>query len=66
MHYQHMYVWLVANGLWRDIESACILVPIMHLMAFKPLTRLHKLLSEILAEVREHIDLEKIEEKVKQ
>ena len=58
-----VYGWLVANGLWRDLLSACILLPIAHFMALRPLTRLHKLLSEILEEVREHIDLE---EKVKQ
>ena len=34
-----MLGWLVANGLYRDLLSAAILVPIMHLMAARPLKR---------------------------
>lgn len=39
-----VYTWLVAQGLYRDLLSAGILVPIMHVMALKPIKRL---LSEL-------------------
>lgn len=42
-----IWSWLVANGLERDLLSACVLVPIMHVMALKPLTRVGKLLRDI-------------------
>lgn len=35
-----MWNWLVANGLFRDLESACILVPIMRFMGSKMATRI--------------------------
>lgn len=56
--------WLVANGLLRDLLSASILVPIMHVMAVKPLVKLRKLINEIRVEVDEKISLHALVKKV--
>jgi hypothetical protein len=35
-----VWQWLVADGLYRDLLSAGILIPVMHVMALRPLRRL--------------------------
>lgn len=57
--------WLVANGLYRDLLSAAILVPIMHLMAVKPLKKLIGLIQNAEAAISEHHTLEKVIDEVK-
>lgn len=58
------YHSLVANGLYRDLESACILVPIMHVMAFRPLSKLLKLMKQTRDLVNTE-DIRHIAEKIK-
>jgi len=60
-----IYQWLVANGLWRDLVSASILVPIMHLMALKPISKLIALINEIRVEAGEHRSLAEMIEEAK-
>jgi hypothetical protein len=56
-----VYHWLVANGLWRDMVSAAILVPLMRLMATRPLKRIESAVETIRVEAHELRDLERIE-----
>ena len=60
-----IWQWLVANGLFRDLESAGILVPLMRVMATRPLQRLENMVHEVITEAKEHADLAKVIAKVK-
>lgn len=48
-----LWSWLVANGLERDLLSACVLVPIMHLMAARPLKRVERAMEAARQDMRD-------------
>lgn len=54
---QPVWAWLVANGLVHDLVSACVLVPVMHVMAGRPLRRLARAAEDVRAKI-ESLDRE--------
>lgn len=50
-----VWSWLVVNGLFHDLLSACILVPIMRLMALKPLQRVERAVKDVRDDIRREI-----------
>ena len=51
-----MFTWLVAQGLYHDLVSAGILVPIMHLAAGRPLRRVARALESGARDVARDVD----------
>lgn len=64
----HAFHWLVMQGLYRDLVSATVLAPVMHVIAGKPLRRIHRAITradqneDVRASVRQRAVVEAIEE----
>jgi hypothetical protein len=60
-----MLAWLVANGLYRDLISAAILVPIMRVMASKPIQHVKQAVDDLREDMHEQADLHKLTAELK-
>ena len=56
----HMLTWLVANGLYRDLLSAAILVPVMRIMASKPVQHVKQAVDDLREDMHEQAGLHKL------